>query len=524
MAELPYIYYIDPPDTLEKVREKIRKTKKEKIILVLPEENRNLKNIKALTILKKEAQTQGKKISIFSSDPQYRSLAEDCGIEIEESLIGGAFPAKGELSFRPKLQDILPKREIIKEKIPKKEEEKKEEKEEKETFGVKSFSKKRISILTGSILGIIFLSLLTFFGVKFLPRAKIIVIPLSQEIEFSGSFLVKKDAKFSLEEEIVPGEIIEKKKEETKKFFSSGKEMREEKARGFITIYSEDSYSHRFVPYTRFKSEDGKIFRSQDWVYIPPGSKENPSKVKIEVVADEPGEEYNIGPSKFTIPGLLGTGLYEKIYAISEEPMKGGFIGEAKVVTKEDVERAKKELKEMEESLKEKVKKEIQSELSPNLAFLLDKTAFETKIEIDKKPGDIGETFSGKIEVKGKILGFSEDYVKEIVAKEISEEIKEGIEYETVASSLVLNYEISRLDLKEGEMEVNFSGKIKIALKIEKEKLKNDILGMDRETFSNYIKKNWQDKIYDTTVILRPFFVKRIPKNPDQITIEIQYK
>ena len=106
------ILYIDPLEKVNQVKDKMAKTKKEKIILVLPAENKNLKNIENLTSLKIEAQKLGKKLTIFSSDPLYQKLAEDCGIEIEKSLIEESFLKKEEISFRPKIRDILPKKEL----------------------------------------------------------------------------------------------------------------------------------------------------------------------------------------------------------------------------------------------------------------------------------------------------------------------------------------------------------------------------------------------------------------------------
>ena len=84
--------------------------------MVLPEENAILKNIENLTILKKEAQNLGKRLAVFSSDPQYKKLAEDCGIEIESSLrLADAENKeiekeqyKKEVFSKPRVSDILP--------------------------------------------------------------------------------------------------------------------------------------------------------------------------------------------------------------------------------------------------------------------------------------------------------------------------------------------------------------------------------------------------------------------------------
>jgi hypothetical protein len=523
------IFYIDPPDDLNKVREKLKETQKEKIILVLPEENKKLKSIENLTILKKEAQSLGKRLSIFSSDPKYKKLAEDCGIEIEGSLLEEGFSRGGELVFRPKISDILPptSKSSAQNLPPKEIKEKKIEIErgtpEKETFPSKK--KKWVSPLIYSLLFIILVGGVGFSWI-YLPRAKITIIPAGEEIEFSGSFKAQKDANLNVEANIVPGAFIEKSQDIEKSFLATEIETREDKANGTITIYNEDSSSHRFVPGTRFKSEDGKIFKSQDWVNIPAGSKTKPGQVQIEVVAEKAGEEYNIGPTTFTIPGLQGMDLYGLIYAKSTEAMSGGFVGEAKVVGKEDLENAKKEMETLEENLASQMKDEILKEVSPNTQSLLEELIVVEKGEIsfDKKAGEVGETFKGKATVTARLLNFNEDDVQEIIAKAIATKIKEGVEFEEVVSTQEIQYEILKNDIENGVMEVSFKGTEDVAWKVTADQIKEAVVGMDENSFQNYVGEQMGGKIKDGKVELWPFWVKKIPKREDRIFVEIKYE
>ena len=84
-----------------------------------------------------------------------------------------------------------------------------------------------------------------------------------------------------------------------------------------------------------------------------------PSSIDVEVVADEPGKEYNIGPTTFSIPGFKGSPKYEGFYGKSTKPMTGGLIHQGKVVSEEDVARAETELKEaLLEEAQEELKKQ----------------------------------------------------------------------------------------------------------------------------------------------------------------------
>ena len=532
MFNYSQIFYIDPSDDLDKVREELKKSQKKKVVLVLPEENRNLKNIEKLTILKKDAQDIGKTLTIFSSDSQYKKLAEDCGIEIEKSLIEGTFSRKGEISFRPKVRDILPRKEEVsfKKETEKKPEEKKLFTEEKKLFTeeekLPAVHKKGrwlpslvcallLVILTGGVV----------FSLIWLPKANIIIIPASEEIEFSGKFTVKAGGELDCKAKIIPGTLIEKEKETEKSFSATGKEKKVEKAKGKITIYNEDSYSHRFVPNTRFESQDGKVFKSQEWVNIPAGSKEDPGTVEIEVVASEAGEEYNIGPTSFTIPGLEGMNIYELVYAKSTEAMKGGFMGETEVVAAGDMREAKEEMKKLEENLANEIKNEILEEISPGLQFLSGSISVAKEgITFDKNTGDIGKTFLGKVKVTAKLLNFSENDVQEIVADIIAGRVKDNVEFEEVISTQEIQYKVLQSDIEKGIAEISFEGKEKVAWRIDMSEIKKEVSGLEGVNFGDYIKEKMKGKVKNGYLELWPFWVNKVPEREDRIFIEIQYE
>ncbi len=528
------IFYIDPLDDLNKARELLKKSSKNKVVLVLPEENTILKNIENLTILKKEAQNLGKRLAVFSSDPQYKKLAEDCGIEIESSLrLADAENKeiekeqyKKEVFSKPRVSDILPpqKAEPVQPSISKKIETKDVEKSQELPIPQKATKK-----WVGPLLYTIFFLLLVggaVFSFTFLPRATITIVPVSEEIDFSGKFEVKKGADIDLEANIVPGTIIEKSKNIEKSFLATKTEDKEEKARGKITIYNEDTSSHRFVPGTRFKSQDGKIFKSQDWINIPAGSKTNPGQIEIEVVAESAGEEYNIEPTTFTVPGLSGTNLFDLIYAKSSEAMSGGFVGKTKVVGEEDIEKAKKEIEAMQDNVIDQLKKEILKEISPDLQSFFEDLIQVEKEEIvfDKKAGDIVETFKASTKVTVWVLSFEEDDVQEIIAKVIAEEIKEGVDFEEVVSSQKIDYEVIENNMESGVFKISFEGKEKVAWKVTADQIKKAVIGMDQNAFQKYISEDMKGKIKDGEVELWPLWVKEIPQREDRIFVEIKYE
>ncbi|MSU73710.1 hypothetical protein EXS56_01065 [Candidatus Kaiserbacteria bacterium] len=105
----------------------------------------------------------------------------------------------------------------------------------------------------------------------------------------------------------------------------------ESKASGSITVSNTYSASPvKLVKNTRFESPDGLIFRVLSDVVVPGKKGSVAGTVSVTVVADQPGEKYNTGPTaKFTLPGLKSTPpMFAGISAKSGAAMTGGFAGD----------------------------------------------------------------------------------------------------------------------------------------------------------------------------------------------------
>lgn len=91
-----------------------------------------------------------------------------------------------------------------------------------------------------------------------------------------------------------------------------------EKAYGTVTLINLAGRDQPLVATTRLLSEGGVLFRLKQGVVVPKGG-----RIEAAVAADQPGKQGEIGPSKFTIPGLAAA-LQDKIYAVSTAAMIGG--------------------------------------------------------------------------------------------------------------------------------------------------------------------------------------------------------
>ena len=117
----------------------------------------------------------------------------------------------------------------------------------------------------------------------------------------------------------------------------------ETKASGSITVVNNYSTSPvKFVKNTRFSTPGGLIFRAPADVSIPGKVGSKPGQVTITVVADQAGQQYNIGPTaRFSIPGLKSSAAeYAAVYGFSTASTTGGFIGDQPGVSPADMQTA----------------------------------------------------------------------------------------------------------------------------------------------------------------------------------------
>ena len=196
-----------------------------------------------------------------------------------------------------------------------------------------STPKRRLfSVSLFSVLFISVILLSAFFWMSYFGTARVIITPRQEVISVSGVFTAVRGqndgAKLAFETMTVSKEVSEEIPANVEREVA-------ERAEGAIIVYNAYSAApQRLIKNTRFTTEDGKIFRAKDSVVVPGTTIENgkviPGSVEALVVADEPGEAYNMGLSDFTIPGFKGDPRYDKFYARGKTEMTGGFSGTKK--------------------------------------------------------------------------------------------------------------------------------------------------------------------------------------------------
>ena len=368
---------------------------------------------------------------------------------------------------------------------------------------------------------------LSYLAYVFIPQATV-TIYVKKEIK-SADTEVQADVSadtIDYEKSTIPAKIVDFDEEFSKNFDSSGsKSVSNKKATGKISIYNEFSSSPQvLIATTRFLSDDQKLFRLVQGVTVPGttkvGNETKPGVVEAEIVADEAGDQYNIGPTKFSIPGFQSSGneKYTKIYAQSSSALTGGGNGSssAKTITEKDINDAKDKYSlEINKLMKDKITSSVDS----NMVVLDDAISVDEPVFlVSNAVGDVADSFEIKIKAKGHALIFAEADMKKIASYIVS---KSGNGKTNIDNSTVIvDYSKPTLDFRLGTLTVKIHASNVIQPEIDLENLKREILGKNSAELEEYLKSYPIEK---AMVEYSPeALVSRVPKNENRVNIVLE--
>lgn len=351
--------------------------------------------------------------------------------------------------------------------------------------------------------GLAFFSLNSFFA-----SCDIELTLREEEKKIEEKFVLDgKISEFQEGEKKLPAKILEKEVQVSEKFLATGE--KEKKAQGKILLYNSfATWPETWAKGTRFMSSQGKVFVSKDKILVPPAKIDEkgkiiPSTVEVEVEAQEFGQDYNIGPSKFSVLAFKGTEKYPKYWAESLQPMTGG--GKTKVVTKEDLERAK-------ETLKEKAKKEAISLLkkeNPQLFVLENLFQIDLlKIEDENLEQKETESFELKGNFRVRAVAFFEKEINSFLEKKFESAFSQNfyLKKETLSLVPTASFDFSK---KEGELSV--LAKMKAKRKLDLDEIKKNVILFNVEQAREYLEK--RPEISFAKITIFPRWKKKIPQN-----------
>jgi len=485
------IINIASSENFKDILEAVQNSPSDEVILVIPKSNRVFKNKNKVEQLKSHFEKLSKDVSIISSGGEAFKNASSAGFNIIR---------RSEKVARKKDSDIVSLYS---------------EKPQNDSISVRKISnwmKNFIFIFLG--ISLIFFIVIVLTSIS---KARIMVFPYKNIFSINVPVIIS-DKITEIDEVygIIPGESVQIEKVVSKNFSSTGEKDVFQKAKGKIIIYNNFSVlPQALVATTRFQTPEGLVFRIIKTITVPgtvkEGGKLKPGEVEVEAVADRAGEEYNIEPSEFKIPGFLGTPKYQGFYAESSEKFLGGFVGKTNVATKEDIKRAESLVRE--EAINE-VRKELV--LLSNFKVLNETLDIEVEKTLDSnKTGDLGNEFKIGNRAKLKTIVFKE----EDVVKFISRYVTNSQNLKVVEKGLKVDYKEIQFDKEDNELSLKLVSSVQTVKNIDNGKIISEIISRKSSEAEAYLRD--LKEIESAQIFLSPFWVRSIPKNKDRVEIQV---
>ena len=529
--------YANKNDSCAVIVHKIISLEVDEFILYIPKNSIIAENPKNFKLLKREATTVKKKIIIESVDSNILEMASASGLEIMDGLFGRSsfsrralidiVPTKSNLGSVTKNKKQLFKND--KNSSFSKSIDKVEEKAEKLTSAIsetletteetprRRFPFKKIGLMLVFGTG---LTLAGYWAFFILPSVEISIERQKTDWSFSGNVIASTQATaVSKEESIIPAQIFTVSKNSIGSFPASGIERVDQRARGIITVWNAHSRSPQLlVRNTRFATLDGRVYRTTSAVTVPgariSAGEIQPSSINVEVIADIAGEAHNIGPvARLRIPGFEGTPRYAGFYGEFKTGASGGFVGERRVPTANDISQAKEEV-----TIKVKVaiKSSITMTIPPELKII--ENAITYTITREGVTGDVNEQgeFTYGVIMEAKVPAFRENDIIALMVKKFHENNADI--YDIVSKNLSYT-SAPTINLVAGYISIPIEFTSSWARSFDIEAFKTNILDMNAQSLREAIFAI--PGVSNSQVNFSPFWVNSVPQDPARVRINL---
>jgi hypothetical protein len=338
--------------------------------------------------------------------------------------------------------------------------------------------------------------------VMILPKTHVSVTPKSIDIDENIELTARSDQSvYDADRRLIPARFVERDITFTKTFPATGSgDVDAQKAQGTVTIYN--NYSDKpqpLVATTRFLTEDGVLFRLVKGTTVPGMKDGEPGEVDALVIADREGVEGNIGPSRFSIPGLDDIAERKgKFYAVSEKVMAGGGAGGNAValVTQDDIDAAEKIMK---DELDTYVEEQLKAVLRPESEVLLPEamTADIVRSEASVSEGTMGENFMYEVVSHVTAVVFAQGDVTAVLQEGIDDDMQQ---HDIDQMALSLTYNVGEADFEDESLKMTVHGKANIDAIVDIDTFKKDIVGKKHDELLAIMEEDYGSMIERITI------------------------
>lgn len=298
-------------------------------------------------------------------------------------------------------------------------------------------------------------------------------------------------------------------KAETAKQSGDGTTMVDAIANGTVTIKNTSWSEQDLIVRTRLLSPDGVLFRIDETINIPARSEKT-----VSAHADKPGISGNVGPTKFTIPGLA-LARQELVYAENTEPFTGGVVA-TKAIVQADIDAAIA-------VLKTGLETEAKAMLRETVGTMYTGETFQTEVleqTSSVKPGASADAFNVRMKARVTGIFFDRNTAEEVAATRLYNELGSGRRFVDInMDGLQLVADKVNVTDETASLRVYLDGRTVASTTSEK---------LDQSRFAGMTGEEVKQALVsdgiaeEVKVEFFPFWVKRVPRLTDHIFVEIE--
>lgn len=529
--------YIDIDDEITTIIDKLQSSPKKIVALVLPKRAAVFQSIVNMKLLKRTAEQSKKHVVLITSEAALMPLAGAVGLRVAKTLqskpavpesptqgvpADGAVQddedkpvdtsaSVGSLAGLPDDDDTLEIDNRAPVETPDKNTDKKKKPRNKK-IRIPNFEKSRTKVVLG-IVALCALIGLWVVAFRVLPRATIVLqtdtMIVDTEVEFVADVNV---TEFDEENAILPATSKEFRKTDAEKVPATGQKDLGEKAKGTVTLSIECSPANYGlnIPAGTTVSTGNLSFVTQESAVLDEMTSGCMLADTVSVVAGSAGEQYNVGAGQsFVVAGFSG------VSGSNNDGMTGGTSKIVKIVTKEDVDKAKDAIAkragdEAPEDLQEDLRKEGYFPLTDTLR------AGEPTVTTSTNVGDEAAEVTVTSTTVFTMIGVKEDNLEAIVEADAKTHIdasKQVIQDNGVSSATIKVVQ----GAARGRTTLSLSARVVAGPDLDEGALKQEVTGKKRGDIQSALGN--RPGIRDVEVRYSPFWVQSTPRNTDKISI-----
>jgi len=376
-------------------------------------------------------------------------------------------------------------------------------------------SQKRVWIWVVAAVSVVVLGVLALFAFR---STTVTVTSRSRPIMFDQSVHFNVYPSASAATGTLSYTVIANDLEDSSVVASKGTEHAEDRASGTLEVFNDYSPSSvRLIKNTRFATPAGLIFRVPATVVIPGKKGSIPGSVTVTVVADQAGEQYNIGPvDKFTLPGLkTSPDMYVRVYARSTSSFTGGFVGDKPSVAQGALDSARAE-----------VRGRLENKAREGARILANATVtvFSDLIRITYESLPATTEAGGGVRIHEKAHVEIPVLPAEVFARTVAQGVGENIEG-TIFKIVGLEKLVARLGSTNATqifgtdpIDFTLTGNATLVWNVDSVLLSKSLAGRDQSAFQEII--NGFPSIQEARARIEPFWKATFPASPSDIIIE----